>query len=310
MVSRHVASEVAAVSVGENACPLPLLSTGASVTTLTPDDRWVASVLNSFKYTTFEVAMIVCKIKELVSKKVLCILLSASFYGLMAQQMYDDDYAESALKGGVHASPNGWGLVYRSARPIQYNGYSRVLDFSLTSVKHYKEKTILNQRIVNTSPYTYGKVNRLYAFRPMFGVQKMLAEKVSKNSVGINAFAAGGPTVGFLKPVFVNVEIPDPNNPSAFIAVARRYKPDEIPPSIIIGNSAFTKGVNQTRIIGGLSFKSGVEFNWGTYSSDFKSLEVGFMVDWFPSRPELMYPIKNKTVYSAFYLSFAYGKSY
>lgn len=228
----------------------------------------------------------------------------------MAQQAYDDGYAESALKGGIHASPNGWGITYRSARPLRYEGYSRVLDLSFTSVRHYKEKTILNQRIVNTTPYIYGKVNRLYAFRPLFGVQKMLAEKVSKNSVGINAFAATGPIMGFLKPVFVNIEIPDPNNPSAFIAVARRYKPDEIEPNIIIGNSSFSKGINQTKIIGGISFKSGVEFNWGTYSSDFKSLEVGFMVDWFPSRPELMYPIKNKTVYSAFYVSFAYGKTY
>lgn len=253
--------------------------------------------------------MIVCKIKKLVPKKLLCILLSLSFYGLTAQT-YEDEYSESALKGGIHASPNGWGIMYRSARPIGYKGYSRVLDFTFTSVKHYKEKTILNQRIVNTSPYTYGKVNRLYAFRPMFGVQKLLAEKASKNSVGINACAAIGPVIGFLKPVYVNIEIPDPNNSAAFIAVSRRYRPDQIPPNIIIGNSSFTKGIDQTRIIAGLSFKSGVEFNWGTYSSDFKSLEVGFMVDWFPSRPELLYPIKNKTVYSAFYLSFAYGKNY
>ena len=45
MVMAQDASEVAKRSVGENACPLPLLSVGASVIMVSPDFRCLAAVL-------------------------------------------------------------------------------------------------------------------------------------------------------------------------------------------------------------------------------------------------------------------------
>ncbi len=226
-----------------------------------------------------------------------------------AQENGDITFEDASFKFGVHASANGYGLFYRNTVPMQ-KSVSRLIDISFTSVKHYKEKAILNQRIVNTSPYTYGKINKLFALRPMFGLQKTLAEKRSKNSVGINTFACIGPTIGFLKPIYVNIETVDPNNPNTYISVATRYEPDKISPNRIIGNSSFLKGIDETRIVGGISFKAGVEFNWGYYSSEYKSIEVGVLVDYFPGRPEIMFDLKNKLVYSSFYLSIALGKNY
>ncbi len=236
----------------------------------------------------------------------LFILVSSS---ISAQENGDITFDDASMKIGVHASANGYGLFYRNTSPMQQS-LSRVIDISFTSVKHYKEKTILNQRIVNTSPYTFGKINRLYALRPMFGLQKIMAEKRSKNSVGVNVFACIGPTIGFLKPVYVNIETVDPNNPNVYLSVATRYTPESISPNRIIGNASFGKGIGETRIIGGASFKAGVEFNWGYYSSEYKSIEVGVLLDYFPGRPEILYNIKNKTIYSSFYLSFAFGKNY
>jgi hypothetical protein len=144
----------------------------------------------------------------------------------------------------------------------------------------------------------------------MIGIQRILAEKQSKNSVGVNGFACIGPTIGFLKPVYVNIEMPDPNNPNVYISVPVRYTPESIPPGKVIGNASFFKGIGETKIMGGVSFKAGVEFNWGYYSSEFKSVEAGVLIDYFPGRPAILYNIKNKTVYSSFYLSFAFGKNY
>ena len=52
------ANAVATKSVGENALPLPSLSTGASVMMVLPDCKWMASVLKSPLYTTFEIMML------------------------------------------------------------------------------------------------------------------------------------------------------------------------------------------------------------------------------------------------------------
>lgn len=230
-------------------------------------------------------------------------------YELLSQENYDITYEDASMKFGVLASPNGIGLFYRNSTPIR-NKYSWCLDFSFTGVKQIKEKQVLNQRMVNTTPYVYGKVNRLYALRPMIGISKELAEKQNKNSVGVNAFAFLGPTFGFLKPNYVDIEFFDPTNPNVIISKSVRYNPELYKFDQITGYSPFTHGMNETKIVGGLSFKLGTEFNWGYYSSDFKSIEVGLLIDWFPSRPELLHYVQNKIVYSSFYISFALGKNY
>jgi hypothetical protein len=240
---------------------------------------------------------------------IIFILYQSFSYELKAQENYDITYEDAAMKFGVLASPNGIGLFYRNSIPLR-NKYSWGLDFSFTGVRQIKEKQVLNQRMVNTTPYVYGKVNRLYAFRPMLGLSKELAEKQNKNSVGVNAFAFIGPSLGFLKPNYVDIEYFDPTNPNVVISKSVRYNPEIYRFDQITGYSPFINGINETKIIGGMSVKLGTEFNWGYYSSDFKSIEVGVLVDWFPSRPELLHFIQNKIVYSSFYISFALGKNY
>lgn len=244
-----------------------------------------------------------------IIRVIIFMLFQGFSYELLAQENYDITYEDASMKFGVLASPNGIGLFYRNSTPIR-NKYSWCLDFSFTGVKQIKEKQVLNQRMVNTTPYVYGKVNRLYALRPMLGISKELAEKQNKNSVGVNAFAFLGPTFGFLKPNYVDIEFFDPTNPNVIISKSVRYNPEQYRFDQITGYSPYTKGMNETKIVGGLSFKLGTEFNWGYYSSDYKSIEVGLLIDWFPSRPELLHYVQNKIVYSSFYISFALGKNY
>ena len=246
-------------------------------------------------------------------QQITCVIIFIFFqcisFNLRAQENYDITYEDAAMKFGLLASPNGIGLSYRNSIPLK-NKYSWSLDFSFTGVKQIKEKQVLNQRMVNTTPYIYGKVNRLYALRPMIGISKELAEKQNKNSVGVNAFILLGPSIGFLKPNFVDIEYFDLSNPNVIVTESVRYNPELNKFDQIIGYSPFFRGIDQSKIVGGISFKLGTEFNWGYYSSDFKSIEVGVLIDWFPSRPELLHFVQNKTVYSSFYLSFAIGKNY
>lgn len=213
-----------------------------------------------------------------------------------------------SFKVGIHLSPNGYGPTFRYTWPYRKQ-WSMMTDLSFTSVKNIKEKSVINQRMINTTSYIYGKVNRLYAFRPMFGFHRVFAEKENKNSIGINYFACGGPVLGFLKPNYVDRIAADPNSPTAYITLSSRYNPELVPDASIIGYSSFGRGMSETKLLGGLSFKAGADFNWGYYSSGYKSIELGFMIDCYPSRPELMYGIKNKVFYSSFYISFAIGET-
>lgn len=251
----------------------------------------------------------VCKNTKLFVSCLLAFSFCLCTSSIQAQNSDDITFDDKSFKVGAMASPNGFGFFYRHVEPYS-KGNFKVLDIGLTGIRSVKEKSILNQRVGNTTPYVYGKINRLYALRPMAGVQRTLSERNSKNSVGINAFAIAGPTLGFLKPIFVDVLTVDPNIPNNYISVSRRYEPFTMDPITIDGYSSFDKGIGETKLVLGGSIKSGVEFNWGNYTSIFRSLEVGFMVDYFPSRPAIMHGIKNKVLYSSFYISFALGEHY
>jgi hypothetical protein len=250
----------------------------------------------------------VCKgIKLFTGNAMLPAFLFLNFCNLYSQSIVYENNDFQGYKIGIMASPNGIGPFYRNF----YNHdskFAKVFDIGLTGIKSIKEKSVLNQRMANATPYIYGKVNRLYALRPMFGLQKLLSERISKNGIGINGFACMGPTFGFLKPVYVDVETVDPNIPNSFIVLSKRYDPSVIPNESISGYSSFNKGLSHTKMVLGISLKVGVEFNWGLYSSGYKSLEMGFMADIMPSRPEIMAISKNKLIYSSFYISFALGE--
>lgn len=224
------------------------------------------------------------------------------------QSENDITFDEATMKVGVRLATNGFGLFYRTTQPYKKNS-SKLLDFDLSSLKNAKEKDVLNTRLSNTRPYIYNKINRIYNLRVLGGFQYIFAERNSKNSIGISAFAAVGPSINFIKPVYLDIQIIDPNLPTSYINVSRRYEPENIKPSQIVGNSSYFTGIDKTKLGIGLAFKSGIEFNWGSYGSDYKSLELGFVLDCMPSQPNILYNQKNKLFYSGFYLSFAYGKN-
>ncbi|NQW43487.1 MAG: hypothetical protein HQ463_08675 [Bacteroidetes bacterium] len=227
----------------------------------------------------------------------------------MAQENNTGFYIpEESIKFGIKASTNGTGLFFRTTFPFK-NNLSKALDIDLTSLKNPKEKQIINNRIGNPKPFTYNKINRLYNLRLMGGLHYLFAERNSKNSINIGFFAVAGPNLGIIKPIFLDVNEIDPNNPNNFIIVARRYNPEIINTANIVGNSSYFTGINTLNFTGGLSFKTGAEFNWGNYGSEYKSIEVGFTLDWMPSKPSLIHKIENKTLYSGFYISFALGKN-
>lgn len=246
---------------------------------------------------------------KLIDKRLVISLLCFISTSGFATKMDDILFEDHSYKVGLLYSPNGFGAFYRRTDPMG-NGISRLFDVSFTGVSNVKEKKVKNQWMVNSSPYVFGKVNKFYALRPMYGYQKTLAERTTKNSIGVNGFVCAGLTLGFLKPVYMDVLIYDPSTIDSIGTASLPYNPEEMDPRTINGYSSFDKGLGKTKLIGGLSMKSGVEFNWGNYSSVFRSLELGFMIDYFPSRPTILYGVKNKVLYSSFYISFALGELY
>ncbi len=240
--------------------------------------------------------------------KITFLILGFNLFTLQGQNPNDITFEDASMKIGFKQTTNGSGIFYRNARPLRDN-WSKAFDIDLSSIRHPKEKDIINTRMGNTRPYIFNKINRVYNLRLLGGLQYKFADRNTKNSVGIAAFAGVGPAITFIKPVFLDIQIIDPNAPNTLINVSRRYEPEKFQHSQIVGNSSYLTGINETKLGVGLSFKCGVEFNWGSFSSEYKSLELGIVVDCLTARPEIIYKEKNKMFYSGFYLSFAFGKN-
>jgi hypothetical protein len=240
---------------------------------------------------------------------IISIIVIFSKNQLFSQEYSDITFEDSHYKFGLYGSGNGWGIYYRNV-VVKNSKFNKLFEVNFGSIKHFKESPVLNQRIGNATPYVFGKINRLYAFRPMYGYSMTLAEKVSKSSVGVEVYAGIGPIVGFLKPVYVDVDLFDSTGSGFYRTISARYNPDIMNSNSINGYSSFGRGLNETKISGGISFKAGCSFDWGYYRSDFKSLELGILIDYFPAAPNMMVYTKNKNIFSAFYISFALGKNY
>jgi hypothetical protein len=247
------------------------------------------------------------KIRQYLSCLFLALCLMVNI-NLRAQEAYDITFEDASNQFGGLMNPSGLGLFYRHLSPAKKQK-SQLWELAFSGIHDFREKKIMNQKLYGTTPYVYGKVNRLYALRPLYGINQTLSEKTNKNSVGINVFAAMGPCLGFLKPNYVVIEVPDPIN-MRYVSESVKYNPELHKYEDVVGYAPFRYGLNETKPLIGLSFKAGVNFNWGYYSQEFKSIELGCMIDYLPSQPEILHGVANKSVFSAFYVSFAFGNSY
>ena len=239
----------------------------------------------------------------------LFLLVCLSFYQeIQAQEAYDITFEDASNEFGGILNPSGVGLFYRHTSPARRQK-SKLWEIAFSGIHDFREKKIMNQKLFGTTPYVFAKVNRLYALRPFVGIQRTISEKSTRNSVGINVFGALGPCLGFLKPNYVVIEVPDPAN-QRYVTKSVKYDPEIHKYEDIVGYAPFRYGLNDTKALLGLSFKAGVNFNWGYYSQEFKSIELGCMIDFLPSKPEILHYVANKSFFSAFYVSFAFGNSY
>src|SRR5690606_4037741 len=94
---------------------------------------------------------------------------------------------------------------------------------------------------------------------------------------------SGGPSLAILKPVYLEIYYPTPDNQSGFL-VSERYDPAKhTDPTVIFGNSSFFKGLSEVQGKIGLHVKGSLQFDWSDYSDQVQSIELGTVIDAFGS---------------------------
>lgn len=175
--------------------------------------------------------------------------------------------------------------------------------------RHPKEIKTSNPSFDNAKGFYYGKLNSFFILRPGIGYQNVIYTKPEKNGVEIRYVAILGASLGFAKPVYLQI-LEDTPIPGNYAVVTEKYDPDRHFIDNIYGRAPFMRGLGEMKLYPGGYAKFGLNFEYGPLDDEIKSLEAGVCLDVYPKTVPLMATEKNSPVLLSLYLNFSWGRKW
>lgn len=193
----------------------------------------------------------------------------------------------------------------------------RQVSYDFNFVKHEKEQKSYFQD-PSARPYVYGKKNAVYSFKLNYGYKKDIADKLRKSGVQVSYAWGFGPAISFLRPIYLEVLIIDPNL-NGYSLSTEKYDPNKHFVDNIYGRASNFLGFSDLAVVPGFSAKASMLFEYSNYRDGIKGFEVGMSAEAYPKRIEIMsnqvlsaYPdgAKNHWLFVSGYVHFYFGRKY
>ncbi len=218
------------------------------------------------------------------------------------------------LSFGIRLHSQGLALFTDYAKQLTY--YKKKLyQFEITEYKNFKENRqlgLVDQKIgyAPPRPYVYGKINNFYLVRALIGRRIQKGEKAEKSGIEIWNTYSFGPSIGLLKPYYINYYTGGTDNGPAItrIKYTGDNKDEFLNQYSIYGAAGFYRGIFESKIVPGLHGKYGYHFDWAPYKDMVRALEVGVMADLYFQRVPILLTETNSFYFLNFYLSVQFGK--
>lgn len=193
-------------------------------------------------------------------------------------QSDENDYS-SEYTGGVNFNTNGGligGFVLKYSQKIEENKY-RYLGLEIVNVKHPKEYRVTNLGTGNI--YIYRKSNYLFSVRPQYGREWVLFPSAEEEGVEVKLIAAGGPTIGVVKPYMVEYD---------YKSISRILPYDPNNPNDVIGSGGFFDGFSRAKIVPGVNVKASMCFLFNQFRGNVTGIEAGALLEGFTQKIPLI----------------------
>lgn len=209
--------------------------------------------------------------------------------------------------GGVLLHSNGWGINLRRGKHKTAK-LKRMLELDIVSMKHPKEFKSVNPYFENSKGFIYGKMNTFTIGRIGYGGQWVLVHRQDRRGGGveIRAHIYGGISLGFAKPVYLEILVPT-NVPFEFSLSTEKYDPDEHYIDNIYGKAPFTKGLDELKVYPGLYVKTGLSFEYASRQDNIKAIEAGIVVDAYYKKVPIMAFADNYPYFVSLYIGINLG---
>jgi hypothetical protein len=221
-----------------------------------------------------------------------------------AQVDDEEDSYQSEFAYGVNLNTNAGligGLLLKNSRKITNNMY-HYFYLEVVNVKHAKEYRQTNPYTGNL--FTLGKQNYLFVFRPQYGREFVLFRKAPEEGVQINGILAAGPSIGVVKPYYIQYQFTSndirsvPYDPRIHTSIDR-----------ILGSGSFFEGFDQAKFRIGASIKAAASFELGTFRNSVTGFEVGLLAEIFSQNVPIMAPsfANNQNIFTSGYVNIFFG---
>ncbi len=162
---------------------------------------------------------------------------------------------------------------------------SRSFAFDLYFTKHLREEMTANPVYPEALPYVFGKSNSMFSMRLLREHRKELSPKLRFGAVQVGTVARYGFSLGFLKPVYLYIGIPD--IPYEQI-ITVEYNPEEHFYDDIYGRAPWVNGLDDLTVVPGIHLGGGLTFEYSSQRGYTKSLEIGAMFDAYLNEIEIL----------------------
>jgi len=206
---------------------------------------------------------------------------------------------------GATIHTNGFGLNYNVAKFKTYKKKS-LINFEVLGVKHEKEYKIFGSFDENAKKYVFGKLNSLHIIRFGMGRRKVIFEKIRENGIQICFNWTLGPSLGCVKPVYLEVFKLDVFGQPIGVST-ERYDPTEHNIYNIYGRGPWIAGFSEMKFNIGAYSKFGLEFDYSSAREIINLLEIGIALDYFPKPIEIMTQVGGQNIFPIIYLNCSIG---
>jgi hypothetical protein len=210
---------------------------------------------------------------------------------------------------GFSLHSSGWGLDFRRGHNITVSK-KRMFEIELVGMHHPKEIKSVNPYYENSKSFVYGKLNSLTVLRGALGYQRVIAGKAERGGVEIRLNYTGGLSLGFAKPIYLDIITQDINDPGHFTLSTEKYDPANHSIDDIYGRASFTKGLDELKVYPGFYGKLGLSFEYGAMDDDVKIIETGITIDAYGKTIPIMALTHNNQLYFNFYINLLYGRKW
>lgn len=208
----------------------------------------------------------------------------------------------------------GFSFAVNIGKIVSYDK-TRFYHFEFGNLRHpkeFKQNDQFSRRFGGQRSFFFGKQNSMFALRGGWGTKKYFSEKASTRGVAVGISYEIGPSIGILKPYYLEV-IRSIDAPP----VEERYTGDNqdifLDVNRVQGAAPFSKGITELSFLPGAQAKFSFHFDWGAFDEYVKAMDVGIMGDFYLKKADILVDdgldgVQNRQFFINLFVSLQLGK--